>query len=331
MIKKLTGLTASLVALTSAVQAEVKINDNLALSGFAVGALTQTDLDGSGGTSSTALDSGVTNFDAVKIALTGNYDALSGKVSLFYVPESTSGASEAGLLDAYATYTAGAFSVTGGKFLSYLGYEAWDAIAMTTISYGNSWAFIPGYHSGAKADFAGDGFALGAAVTDSLYMDASHFFGGDGDFSDGLGYEFYANYTGTENLTLFAGLGIEDADGVDTLYVWDFWASYAVTDTTTLAFEYSFFDDGTDEASVWAVFATKVISDAVSITGRISGTVDALVSDDAGTAFTLSPTYTINENFAVRAEVTYADSAESAIQVPGSKGFFYAVQGIFKF
>jgi hypothetical protein len=55
------------------------------------------------------------------------------------------------------------------------------------------------------------------------------------------------------------------------------------------------------------------------------------VTDESGTAFTIAPTYTINENFAVRAEVTYADSMESAVQMPGDKGFFYAVQGIFKF
>jgi hypothetical protein len=330
MIKKLTGLTASLVALASAAHAEVKINDNLALSGFAVGALTSSDTD-SGGTTSTALDSGVTNFDAVKVALTGKYDELSGKVSLFYVPESTSGASEAGLLDAYLTYSAGAVSFTGGKFLSYLGYEAWDAINMTTVSYGNSWAFIPGYHSGAKVDFAGEGFALGAAVTDSLYMDPLHFFGGDGDFSDGLGYEGYVSYTGIEKVTLFAGVGVEDADGVDTGYVFDFWASYALTDAFSVAGEYSYVDDGTDEASVWALFGTYVFSDAVAVTGRVSGALDSLVTDESGTAFTIAPTYTINENFAVRAEVTYADSMESAVQMPGDKGFFYAVQGIFKF
>jgi hypothetical protein len=330
MIKKIAGLTASLMALASAAHAEVKINDNLALSGFAVGALTSSDTD-STNTTSTAFDSGVTNFDAVKVALTGTYDALSGKVSLFYVPDSTSGASEAGLLDAYLTYTAGPVSVTGGKFLSYLGYEAWDAIAMTTVSYGNSWAYIPGYHSGAKVDFAGDGFALGAAVTDSLYMDAAHFFGGDGDFGDGLGYEAFANFTGVDKLTLFFGVGIEDADGADTVYVYDFWASYALTDAVSLAFEYSFYDDGTDEASVWAVFATYTFSDAIAVTGRVSGVLDSLVTDESGTAFTLSPTYTINENFAVRAEVTYADSPESSVQVPGDKGFFYALQGIFKF
>lgn len=330
MIKKLTGLTASLVALVSTASAEVKINDNLAISGFAVGAATQVDPD-AGSSTGTQLDSGATNLDAVKVALTGTYDAISGKVSLFYVPESTSGGSEAGLLDAYLTYTAGSFSVTGGKFLSYLGYEAWDAINMTTISYGNSWNAIPGYHSGAKVDYTGDGFTLGAAVVDSLYMDATHFFGGDGSFSEGLGYEAVATYTGIEKLTVFAGVGIEDPDVGPSQYVYNVWASYALTDAFTFAGELTYNDTGAGEATRWALFGIYKFSDAISATGRVSGAIEDAVTGDAGTAFTISPTYTINENFSVRAEATYADSTEGAVQLPGTKGFFYAVQGIFKF
>ena len=34
------------------------------------------------------------------------------------------GGSEAGILDAYVTYKTGDFTITGGKYLSYLGYEA---------------------------------------------------------------------------------------------------------------------------------------------------------------------------------------------------------------
>jgi len=331
MIKKLTGLTASVVALASIVNAEVKINDNLAVSGYAVGASTLTDPD-SGGTTSTSFDSGTTNFDAVKVALTGTYDAISGKASLFYVPESTSGASEAGLLDAYLTYTAGSVAVTGGKFLSYLGYEAWDAINMTTITYGNSWNPIPGYHTGAKIDYTGEGFSLGAAIVDSLYMDtAQHFFGGDGSFTEGLGYEFVATYTGVEKLTVFTGLGIEDPDtAFGSTWVFDIWASYALTDKLSIAGEYSYVDNPTYSAGstldYWAVFSTYTFSDKIAATGRVSGTI----SDEYGTQFTFAPTYTINSNFSVRGEVTYSDSTNSSVQV-GSKGFFYAVQGIFKF
>ena len=330
MIKKLTGLTASLAALVSTASAEVKINDNLAVSGYAVGASTLVEPD-AGGSSSTAFDSGATNVDAVKVALTGTYDAISGKVSLFYVPDSTSGGSEAGLLDAYLTYTAGSFSVTGGKFLSYLGYEAWDPINMTTISYGNSWNAIPGYHSGAKVDYAGDNFTLGAAVLDSLYMDGTHFFGGDGSFTEGLGYEFVGSYTGIEKLTVFAGVGIEDPEAGSNQYVYNLWAGYALTESFTVAAEYTYNDTGAADATRWALFGIYTFSDSVSLTGRVSGAIDDATTGDGGTAFTIAPTYVINELFSVRAEATYADSTEGAVQLPGVKGMFYAVQGIFKF
>jgi hypothetical protein len=327
--QKLVGLGATVLASAVGLQAEVKINDNLAVSGYAVAAGTTTDPDKGSG-NETFFDSGATNVDAVKVALTGTYDALSGKVSLFYVPESTSGNSEAGLLDGYVTYTAGSVSFTGGKFLSYLGYEAWDPINMSTISYGNSWAFIPGYHSGGKIDFAGEGFALGAAVTDSLYMDGDHFFGGDGDFGNGLGYEVYANFTGVEGLTIFAGLGIEDADDSDTFTIANLWASYALTESFTFAAEISNADDSDNTDTSYALFGIYTFSEAISATARISGALDSDIRDK-GTAFTIAPTYTINELFSVRAEATYADSDDSSIQVPGSKGFFYAIQGVFKF
>jgi hypothetical protein len=337
--QKLVGLGATVLASAVGLQAEVKINDNLAVSGYAVAAAATSDPDKGSG-DDTFFNSGTTNLDAVKVALTGTYDALSGKVSLFYVPESNSGNSEAGLLDGYATYTAGDVSFTGGKFLSYLGYEAWDPINMSTITYGNSWATIPGYHSGGKIDFAGEGFALGAAVTDSLYMDADHFFGGDGDFGNGLGYELYANFTGVEGLTIFAGLGLEDLDDgidiggvlIDQVLVGNLWASYALTETFTFAAEYTYtdFDSvgfGSEDTHRYALFGIYTFSDAISATARISGVLD----DEQGTGFTIAPTYTINELFSVRAEATYADSEEGGVQFPGTKGFFYAVQGVFKF
>ena len=324
---KLTGWTASLLALAATAAADVKINENLSLSGYAVGAYTVKDPSNASNTSTT-FDSGNTNFDAVKVALIGKYDDFSGKVSLFYVPESTSGGSEAGLLDAFVTYTAGSVAVTGGKFLSYLGYEAWDSISMTTITYSNSWNPIPGYHTGAKVDYTGKGFALGAAVVDSLYMTPKVFFGGDGNFSNGLGYEAMATYTGIDKLTVFAGVGFEDPEVGSAQSVYDLWASYAVSAKLTVAGEYSYSDNAfasTTTNDYWAAFATYAFTNKVSVTGRVSG----VISDEAGTQLTVSPTYTFNSNCAVRAEVTYSDSAQSAVQATSS--LFYGIQGIFKF
>src|SRR5690606_34352733 len=111
---------------------------------------------------------------------------------------------EAGVLDAYATYSAGAVSVTGGKFLSYLGYEAFEPVNMAQLTYGFA-SGIPGYATGAKVDYAGENFSIGFSVQDSLFMQPGTFFQGDGDFSDGLGYTVAASYTGIDKLTVFVG------------------------------------------------------------------------------------------------------------------------------
>jgi hypothetical protein len=321
---KFAGSIAAL-ATASAVQAEVKINEYLSVSGYAVAAATYTDPENNPDLG-TQFDSGKGNYDSVKVAFSGAYNDITGKVSLYYVPEA---ADESGILDAFLSYTAGAVTLTGGKYLSYLGYEAFDPVNMTTISYGNSWNPIPAYHTGGKIDFAGEGFTLGLSVSDSLYTDADHFIGGDGDFGNGLGYEIVGTFTGIEKVTIFAGVGIEDPDGASQQYVYDLWASYAATDKLTLAGEYSYADNafGTQTTTdYWAGFATYAFSDKVAATTRVSGTI----ADESGLQFTVAPTYTLNENFSVRAELTYSDSDQSSVQV-ASKGMFYAVQGLFKF
>jgi hypothetical protein len=326
MIKKLTGLTASVVALASTASANVKINDYLSVEGYAVASLTTTDPD-TGKGNDTSFDSGSNNLDSINIAILGSYKDFGGKVSLEYVPNSVTGES-AELLDIYATYTAGSVTVTGGKFLSYLGYEAYHPVAMTQLTYGSSIFAIPGYHTGAKVDFAvSDTLSLGASVTDSLFPGSTAVFGdkGDGDFSDGLGYEFIATYTGIEKLTVFVGLGLDDDDAAASDYVFDIWASYALTDKLTLGAEYDYLEDAGHGYLFTAQYA---FTDKVSLLTRWSAA--HAVSGDTGTYLTLSPTYVLTENLSVRAEVSYADSAEASSYI-GDKGFFYGAQGVFKF
>ena len=48
----------------------------------------------------------------------------------------------------------GGFTVTGGNFLSYMGYEAFDIPNMDQITYGSTIFAISGYHSGVKVDYS---------------------------------------------------------------------------------------------------------------------------------------------------------------------------------
>ena len=141
-------LAASLTAF-----ADVKVNENFSVNGYAVGSWTSTDVDG-GKRSETYLKNGTLfgNTDAVKLGLLGTSGPVSAYGSVLYLPAAGS-TNEAGLLDAYATFDAGnGLKLTGGKFLSYLGYEAFDAPNMAQLTYGYTIFAVPAYHSGAKLD-----------------------------------------------------------------------------------------------------------------------------------------------------------------------------------
>ena len=66
-----------------------------------------------------------------------------------YLQRFTSGRSFNSVVD-----VGGGTSVTAGKFLSYLGYEAFDIPNMTQVSYANGdfLGAIPGYHTGVRVD-----------------------------------------------------------------------------------------------------------------------------------------------------------------------------------
>jgi hypothetical protein len=300
---KLAGWAVSL-ALTASAFADVKVNDHISINGYAVGALTSTDVD-NGDDIGTYFESkgspAITNADAVKFGVLGTAGQVSAYGSILYLPGASN---EAGLLDAYATYDTGAgVKITGGKFLSYLGYEAFDPINMTQLTYGSTIFAIPAYHTGAKVDFTGKTFSVGVAAVDSVFSGPRGFFEGDREYDDDIGLEAMFSYTGVKNLTVFAGIAMEDTHGAaDDLFIFDLWLSYAVTDKLTLAAEY---DTQQDVMDGWLAQVGYKFSDKFSAIFRVSG-----VEWDAGgseTKFTVAPTYTINNNFALRAEFSEGD------------------------
>lgn len=311
----------SSAVLVTAAFADVKVNDHISINGYAVGAVTNTDIDG-GDNIDTYFESkgspAVTNADAVKLGVLGTSGQFSAYGSVLYLPGA---ANEAGLLDAYATYDTGmGLKLTGGKFLSYLGYEAFDPINMTQLTYGSTIYAIPGYHTGAKLDYAGKTFSVGLAAVDSVFAGPKGFLEGDREYSDDIGWEAVVTYTGIDKLTVFAGIGAEDTHGAaDDLFIFDLWASYALTDRVTIAAEY---DKQNDVMDGWLAFMSYKFSDQFSTAFRISG-----VEWEAGgsdTKYTVAPTYTINSNLALRAELTAGE---------GDSGDYTFVGGqvVFKF
>lgn len=302
---KLAGWAASSLALIATAFADVKVNDHISINGYAVGALTHTDLD-SGGDIGTYFESkgspAITNADAVKLGVLGTAGSVSAYGSILYLPGA---ANEAGLLDAYATFNTGSgVKITGGKFLSYLGYEAFDPINMTQLTYGSTIYAVPAYHTGAKIDFSGETFSFGVAALDSVFSGPRGFFEGDREYDDDMGFEAMFSYTGIKNLTVFAGIAYENTAGVmaDDLFIFDLWVSYALTDKITIAAEY---DTQNDVLDAYLAQIGYKFSDKFSMIFRAS-----TAEWDNGTSeakYTVAPTYTINSNFAVRAEYSEGD------------------------
>jgi hypothetical protein len=216
----------SLLALTASAQDTqpveyVKVSDlRIKPSGYIVGSYQYTKSDAefsSTGSPSISSDSSSDRFDldAAKVLFAMDYKPVTGAFSVFYPGGS---GSDIYVLDAYATYDFGnGSSITGGKFLSWLGYEAFDIPNMAQITYAYAnFNPIPGYHSGLKYNYTSPEVSFGVALLDSLYSPTA--FKGDGSLKTDFAFEAFASYTGVPGLTLWGGLGYQSEDDETLLH-----------------------------------------------------------------------------------------------------------------
>ncbi|MDO8539262.1 MAG: outer membrane beta-barrel protein [Opitutaceae bacterium] len=321
MTPRFTLAAALSLAASFSALADVRVNENFSVNGYAVGSWTTTDPDG-GKRSETYLKNGTLfgNTDAVKVGLLGTSGKLSGYGSMLYLPAAGS-TNEAGLLDAYVTLDAGnGLKLTGGKFLSYMGYEAFDAPNMAQLTYGYTIFAVPAYHTGAKLDYSTKTFSVGIAAVDSVFGGAKGFFEGDREYSDDIGLEAIMTYTGIDKLTLFAGIASEDTDkAANKLFIFDVWASYALSDQVTLGAEFDLQDD---VGKGWLGYVGYKFNNKFSTAFRVSG----FEADGGGndTKWTVAPTFAISPNASIRAEFSLAKG-----DTYGNYKF-YGVQAILK-
>ncbi len=310
---------AGLVALAAAspILAQITINENLAISGYVTGAAYHAAMDGSPDVSELEVDS-------AKLAFHGTFEKVTGLIS-FHTFDTV----DPKLLDAYVTYDTGAgASVTLGKFLSYLGFEAFDYPNMLQISYANDLAgFVPAYHSGIRVDFAGSGgFSGGIAVLDSVYGPSAY--EGDHDLENGVGFEGFLKYA-TDSTTVFLGLA-HDSSGPADQFTADLWVQHVVGDTT-LAAEILFSDidapGGSLSGHFWSLLAMQSFGQW-SVTGRISGGEDETVGPDAKfTKFTISPAVVLTDNLGLLFEYSHTEFKNTGFD----DASFLAAQFVFKF
>lgn len=320
---RLAGWATALLSLAVSATADVKLNENFSVGGYTVGSYQYTKTEGT--PASDRFD-----LDAVKTLFTASFKPVTGVVSMFYPGPS---GSDVTVLDAYATYDlGGGYSITGGKFLSYLGYEAFDPVNMTQITYAaptlGSMFSIPAYHTGIRLDYGDAANSFGIALLDSVYSPIS-IFKGDGELIHNGGFEAYYKYTGTKDLTLWAGIAYDTKGGFQphSVATYDFWAQYAVSSEVTIAGEYAYTDGGTGKkGSSWLAFLQYAPKGPVSWIFRVSGDdPDVSVAASDYMQYTVCPTYKLTDNLSVRAEYSYYD-----YDTGGSKSF-WGVQALFKF
>lgn len=319
---KLACGAAALLAFSTSALAEIKVNDNFSVNGYVAGSY-----------QSTSPDPGE-NFDTFQVdtALLGatlTYKPTTGVVSFIYTPGASS---EVTLLDAYVTYDLGSgASITGGKFLSYMGYESFYPIYMDQISYANGQflAPIPGYHSGVRLDISSETSAFGFALLDSVYSPYSAL-KGDGELKENQGLEAFYSYKGIKDVTLWAGAAYDTKGGFQPhdVLMFDFWASYQATKELRLAGEWVHKDGGRGASGYnWLLFADYSFTQKFSTAFRLSGEE----MDDGGpslTKYTIAPGVAVTEHLTVRGEYSFIDYNRYA---GANSASYFGIQGIFKF
>lgn len=329
---KIAGGLALAASLTA--HADIKVNDALSIGGYAAVAYeyqkvkTQSSTDSIfDGTKDTP------SADAVKTNFNFNFKPVTSTVSLYYVPNLPK--NELTVLDAFATYdVGGGLSVTGGKFLSYMGYEAFDTPNMAQITYApvtvGTLGAIPAYHTGLRLDYGDKEVSYGFALVDSVFS-PNGFAKGDGEFSHNAGLEAFVKYTAVKDLTLWAGIAYDTKGGFqsENVTVLDFWAEYKLSKEATIAAEFCSKDGGTfAKGTTWLAYLNYAIDAKLSTVFRIGGeNLSAKTKGNDFTQYTVGPAMKLTENLSVRAEYSYYNySGKGALDKN-----LIGLQAIFKF
>lgn len=300
----------------------------------------------------------VSNMSAIEIGPTGSGVEMSGFIDLYYQSKDSAGSDSSGvgqveimfdyasgpvsasvdidfggnnaapdnLEEAIVTYDFGnGASVTVGKMLSYLGFEAYDPTNMYQYSYAYDGPDASGqdiydaYATGASVDYGTDMFSIGvwSSLTNSPDL------------------EYALAFTGVENLTVKAiiadyGKGSITSTGYKGKST--YWASYQLG-KLLLAAEVAEAEGatatGTDLEGM-LLMANYAITDKVGLTLRYSefDSTTNSVKDFDIEKITVSPSYVFNDNFSGLVEYSTYDEGVATATKPTD---FVAVELIYTF
>jgi len=337
-LSKISGLAAFAVLAASA-SAEVKLNENFSVDGYAIGSGVVT--EGTAAKNEQLVNSGRL-YDSFKVAANGKFESFTSKVSVYGLKSDVNGtASDVGLLDAYVTYTTGEFAITAGKFLGWFGYESFDSPNNAFISYSSA-SYSSPYATGAKVEYIVKDYSAGVSVRDSQFdstngnagnVPSKSFFEGDGSFSNDIGYEAYFLYTGIDKMKIFLGQGYQQVNFVDgsddrSFNTSDVWVSYDLTSKLTLVAEYASIEDTVDYS--WNVLANYAFTADFSGAVRVTGSEGFQGGNDTF-GYGVASTYVLHKNFSLKAEVTKTENNGVVTGNAVSDVFSYALQGVLRF
>jgi hypothetical protein len=288
-------------------QAQIAIGENLTVSGFVDASYSNTDSD-------TAADDDTSiGVNEVEIDFAFSYEGVSAEVHL----QSEGGDVE--LEQAFVTTDLSGITISAGRMLSLLGFEADEPTGLYQVSRaydatGNDAG--KSYNEGIRAAASQGDFSVAASVTDGLY-DATAV-GAEGD-ADDTAFDILVSYSGIENLSI--SLGYADDGNGDTQVV-NIYATY-VLGQLTLAGEYSDWDDNGTESDNYLILANYSLNDDTSITVRRSEVCAATPAADFEKT-TVALNYSISDNLS--SVIEYSDS-----ETAGADSDTIAVKGIFSF
>ena len=276
-------------------QAEIELTEGFSLQGFLDVSASSSDVDGKD-TKSTA------EISEFEVDFLYGGDSVNAQVDLNYrSPNRDYGPGDGGvdLEQAFVGFSVSEqFSLKAGKFLSSMGYEAYDVNGLNQYSHAASTAGIyPGHHTGLAGVYSGDTFGVYGSVVDGTWS-------ADND-TDNLGYEVQVFTSPAEGLTIKLGYATESNAAYDKSMV-NLWAGYSVN-SLTVAAEYSSLEDygasGSD-GDAYMLMANYAFTEMFNTTLRYAHVDSDWAEIDE---FTISPRFVISDSVSVITEYRHRD------------------------
>lgn len=320
------AIVLSLFLASSISYAAIEIGDNIKISGWIDMLASTTDTDGGERTE---------NFAMEEFEIDFMFDFGDGLTARADIDGGDGRSSFGGDGDEFTVEQAylrldtdSGFGITAGKFLSALGFEAYDAINLYQISVSSTLVAgghvsYPGMMHGVSFDFSNDIFKIYAALLSGVFDNT------DTDLEE-MGYEAQISLMPVKGLTIKAGYATDsvadsiEAPGYDQS-IMNIWASYSVGGVT-LAAEYNdLTDQGAEgvDGDGYLVMANVKMTENSSITFRHSA-MDLNDGTDES-EFTICPSMVWNDHLTLLAEYRVTDVAN------GSDWDWFAVEALITF